>query len=92
MPNTKSAKKRWRKSLEQRDRNRAEKAKLRTIIRKAREAVRDGKLDDAQAIVRESGRMLDQAAAKGILHTKQSSRLQSRLSHMIGSAKSKAAS
>ncbi len=92
MPNTKSAKKRWRKSLEQRDRNRAEKAKLRTIIRKAREAVRDGKLDDAQAIVRESGRMLDQAAAKGIVHTNKSSRLKSRLSHMIVSAKAKAAS
>ncbi len=92
MPNTKSAKKRWRKSLEQRDRNRAEKSKLRSMIRKAREAVRDGKLEDAQTIVRESGRMLDIAAAKGVIHTNKSSRLKSRLSHMMVTAKAKVAS
>lgn len=87
MPNTKSAKKRWRKSLEQRDRNRSEKSKLRTIIRKAREIAGANKLDEAQATVRTTARLLDKAAAKGIIHTNKASRLKSRLSHMIVAAK-----
>lgn len=91
MPNTKSGKKRWRQSLEQRDRNRAEKSKLRSVIRKAREAVGAGNLDEAQAIVQTTSRMLDKAAAKGIVHSNKSSRLKSRLSHMLVAAKRKTA-
>ena len=91
MPNTTSGKKRHRQSLVRRERNRAAKSQLRGALRKTREAVQAGKLDDAQQLVRSTGRMLDQIAAKGIIHVNKASRLKSRLAHLIVSAKSNAA-
>lgn len=90
MPNTPSAKKRHRQSLVRRERNRAAKSQLRGAIRKAREAVAAGKLDEAQTLVLSTNRLLDKTAARGIIHTKKASRVKSRLAHMIVTAKSKA--
>lgn len=90
MPNTTSAKKRLRQSLIRRDRNRAAKSQLRGALRKTREAVQAGKLEEAQALVNTTARLLDKVAAKGIIHTNKASRLKSRLSHLIVSAKKKA--
>jgi small subunit ribosomal protein S20 len=92
MPNTTSAKKRLRQSLIRRDRNRAAKSQLRGALRKTREAVQAGKLEEAQQLVRTTGRMLDQIAAKGIIHTNKASRLKSRLAHLIVTAKKSTAS
>ncbi len=90
MPNTTSAKKRLKQSLIRRDRNRAAKSQLRGALRKTREAVQAGKLEDAQALVQSTGRLLDKVAAKGIIHSNKASRLKSRLAHMIVTAKKKA--
>lgn len=87
MPNTPSGKKRLRQSLVRRDRNRAAKSQLRGALRKTREAVQAGKLEDAQVLVHSTGRMLDKIAAKGIIHANKASRLKSRLAHLITSAK-----
>lgn len=87
MPNTTSAKKRHRQSLIRRDRNRAAKSQLRGALRKTREAVQAGQLDEAQVLVHSTGRMLDQIAAKGIIHANKASRLKSRLAHLIVTAK-----
>lgn len=87
MPNTTSAKKRLRQSLIRRDRNRAAKSQLRGALRKTREAVQAGKLEEAQVLVQSTSRMLDKVAAKGIIHTNKASRLKSRLAHMIVTAK-----
>ncbi len=87
MPNTTSAKKRLRQSLIRRDRNRAAKSQLRGALRKTREAVQAGKLEEAQTLVHSTSRMLDKIAAKGIIHNNKASRLKSRLSHLIVTAK-----
>ena len=87
MPNTTSAKKRLRQSLIRRDRNRAAKSQLRGALRKTREAVAAGNLEEAQTLVHTTARMLDKIAAKGIIHNNKASRLKSRLAHLIVSAK-----
>lgn len=87
MPNTPSAKKRHRQSLVRRERNRAAKSQLRGTIRKAREAVVAGNLEEAQTLVLATNRMLDKTAARGIIHSNKASRLKSRLAHMIVTAK-----
>ena len=87
MPNTTSAKKRHGQSLIRRDRNRAAKSQLRGALRKTREAVQAGKLEEAQVLVHSTSRMLDKIAAKGIIHNNKASRLKSRLSHLIVTAK-----
>lgn len=87
MPNTTSAKKRHGQSLIRRDRNRAAKSQLRGALRKTREAVQAGQLEEAQVLVQSTSRMLDKIAAKGIIHNNKASRLKSRLSHLIVTAK-----
>jgi small subunit ribosomal protein S20 len=86
MPNTKSAKKRLRQSLERRTRNRAVKSSLKTQIKKVLSAVEGG---DAEASVKEyraAAKGLDQAAAKGVIHRNKAARLKSRLSARLKTA------
>lgn len=90
MPNTKSAKKRLRQSVERRTHNRAVKSAIRTAIRKVREAVTAGDFDTANEHFRFTVKKLDQAGAKRVLHPKTADRLKSRLSHHIKTAKQKA--
>ena len=66
MPNTKGAKKRLRQSLVRRDRNRAERTRLRHSLRKFREAITAKDLDTAQSISHEATRLLVRAAARRI--------------------------
>jgi small subunit ribosomal protein S20 len=83
MPNTKSAKKRLRQSLERRSRNRAVKSSLKTQIKKVHAAVEDG--DGAAGIdeFRLAAKKLDQAAAKGVIHRNKAARLKSRLTKRL---------
>lgn len=78
MPNIKSAKKRLRKSREQRARNQAVRSRVRTAMRHAREAM----ATDAAAAedsVRAACRLVDKAASKGVLHPNAAARRKSRL-------------
>lgn len=83
MPNIKSAKKRLRQSIEQRERNRAYRTRIRHTLRKFREAIAANNLDEAKAISLSAKKMLDQTAAKGVIHRNKASRLKSRMSHQI---------
>ena len=65
MPNTKSAKKRLRQSLERRTRNRAVKSSLKTQIKKVLTAVEGGDAATSDTEFRAAAKRLDQAAAKG---------------------------
>ncbi|MFM8328162.1 MAG: 30S ribosomal protein S20 [Pirellulaceae bacterium] len=87
MPNSQSAKKRLRQSLEDRARNRACKSVLRGMLRNVREAVKGGKIEEAQKLIPAVYKKLDQAAAKKMIHTNKASRLKSRLSQLVVSAK-----
>ena len=86
MPNTKSAKKRLRQSLERRTKNRAVKSALRTQMRKVREAAEAGELERAQSELRRAFKKLDQAAAKGVIHPNSAARRKSRLNAAVKTA------
>jgi small subunit ribosomal protein S20 len=87
MPNTEGAKKRLRQSLVRRDRNRSVKSSLRTALRKFREAVAAKNFDEAQERRLAVSKALDKAATKGIVHVNKASRLKSRMSRHIKTAK-----
>ena len=91
MPNTKGAKKRLRQSIVRRDRNRADKTRVRSSIRKFREAIAAKNFDEAQEIFKVTVKLLDQAAAKKVLHRNKVARIKSRMTHFLLTNKSAAA-
>ncbi len=87
MPNTKSAKKRLRQSLERRTRNRAVKSSLKTQIKKVLSVADEGDAAATATEFRGATKKLDQAAAKGVIHRNKAARLKSRLSARLKAAK-----
>jgi small subunit ribosomal protein S20 len=69
--NIKSQIKRNRQNEKAHMRNKAVKSALRTHVRKFREAVETGNLEEATAALRVATRQLDKAASKGVIHKKQ---------------------
>lgn len=90
MPNTASAKKRLRQNEKKRLHNRSVKSAIRTQIRKIREAVAAGEVESAESQTPQISKMLDQAAARRVIHPKKAARLKSRLQKLIKSAKTAA--
>ena len=88
MPNTKSAKKRLRQSLEQRTPRWTVKSSLKTQIKKVQAAVEAGDGTAGVDEYRLAAKKLDQAAAKGVIHrNKAARRLKSRLTKRLKAAK-----
>jgi small subunit ribosomal protein S20 len=79
-----SAIKRHRQSLNKRARNIETKSKLRTLIRKARQAVEANNRDDAQSQIRAVSKALGKAVSKGIIKRNTASRWLSRLASSAG--------
>jgi small subunit ribosomal protein S20 len=79
MANTKSAEKRNRQNIKQREHNRAHRSRLRTAIKKLRAAMASGDAAQAQAILPETLGVIDATAQKGVIHTNTASRYKSRL-------------
>jgi small subunit ribosomal protein S20 len=92
MPNSISAKKRLRQSLDRRARNRTVRSSIRTQVKKLRGIIAGGDATACDAEFRVTTKKLDQAAAKGILHPNAAARLKSRLSAAIKTVKGKAKS
>ena len=90
MPNSASAKKRLRQSLDRRTRNRAVRSSIRTQVKKLRTTIAGGDPAACEAQYRLTVKKLDQAAAKGILHANAAARTKSRLSAAIKALKAKA--
>ena len=84
MANTKSARKRAAKSALQREKNRASRSKVRTLVKKARAAVAAGESASPAVAVAVSG--LDAAASKGLIHRNTAARTKSRLAKAAGRA------
>lgn len=80
MPNIKSAKKRMKLSAQARIRNRSERARIRTAIKRVREAtaadVGEERLRDAVAI-------LDRAATRRLVHPNRVARIKSGLTRHV---------
>jgi small subunit ribosomal protein S20 len=77
MANTKSARKRAAKSALQREKNRASRSKMRTLVKKARAAVAAG--DAGSTAVADAVSGLDAAVTKGLIHRNTAARTKSRL-------------
>ena len=79
MPNIISAKKRLRQNTKRRERNRVAKASLRTVLKKADQAIETAEKEEAYKVVLEASRKLDKVAQKRIVHPNMASRKKSRL-------------
>ena len=79
MANIKQQIKRIRKNEEARQANKAVKSRIKTAIRRYREATEAGDADLAAERRREAGRLLDKAATKGVIHKNQAANKKSRM-------------
>lgn len=78
-----SAIKQHRQSLQRRERNRAVRSKLRTLIKEVRTAVSAQDREKALVQLKAANRALDKAVSKGILKRNTASRKISRLAHAV---------
>jgi len=79
--NIKQQVKRNRKNEEARQKNKAVKSRIKTAIRRYREAVEGGDTSVADERRREAGRLLDKAVSKGVIHKNQAANKKSRMAH-----------
>jgi small subunit ribosomal protein S20 len=89
MPNIQSARKRLKQSLVSRERNRSAKRALHTECKKVVEAVESGSVEKAEAELRAASKLLDQTAAKRMIHRNAASRTKARLSAKVKKLKGK---
>jgi small subunit ribosomal protein S20 len=80
MANHVSALKRARQTERRTTVNRNNKSRLRTAVRRFREALASGNKQEASTIYRETVSALDKSVQKGVLHKNTASRYKSRLS------------
>lgn len=81
-----SVEKRHRQSLKRRTRNMETKSRLRTLIKKARQAI-EAKRDDTAAHISGVNKELSKAVSRGILKSNTASRWLSRLSRSASQAR-----
>jgi small subunit ribosomal protein S20 len=79
MPNHKSSEKRVRQSEKRRAINRGHRTKVRTYIKKVREALDSGKSDEIKSILPEAISVIDKSVQKGVMHKNAAARYKSRL-------------
>ncbi len=79
MPQHKSAKKRLRRNGAREELNTARKSRIRTFIRKAREAIAGGDTAAAATAFNDSMAEIQRGVAKGVMHKNTASRTISRL-------------
>ncbi|MCD4549467.1 MULTISPECIES: 30S ribosomal protein S20 [unclassified Schaalia] len=85
MANIKSQMKRIRTNEKRRQRNQAVKSELKTLVRKAREAVDAGDKEAAIEALRVASRKLDKAVSKGVIHKNQAANRKSKLARRVAS-------
>ncbi len=79
MANIKSQLKRIKTNEKARQRNKAVKAELRTLVRRAQTAVAAGDQGTAMSTALDAARKLDKAASKGVIHKNQAANRKSAL-------------
>lgn len=87
MPNSVSAKKRLRQSIDRRAHNRTIRSNVRGQIKKLRGLIAAGDAAASETEYRITVKKLDQASAKNILHANAASRLKSRLAAAVKAMK-----
>jgi len=80
MPNIKSSRKRMILSEKSREKNRGERSRLRTALKRARDAT---DATQAAARLREAAALLDQAAQERLVHPNKAARLKGQLARHV---------
>jgi small subunit ribosomal protein S20 len=83
MANTKSAEKRNRQNLKARERNRAQRSRLRTAIKSLRSVVAAGDTAKAAELLPVTLGIIDKIAQKKVIHANTASRYKSRLAKKV---------
>ncbi len=83
MPNHKSAKKRVRQNEKRKMINRSNRSRLRTAIKKMRDALTSGDAQTAQTLLPVTVSVIDKAIQKGVLHRNAAARYKSRLTSHV---------
>jgi small subunit ribosomal protein S20 len=91
LANIKSAIKRNRQNEKRRLRNRYFAGRARTFVRRARQSIESGDLEEARQATREAVSALDKAAEKGIIHKNNASRRKGRLMQHLAELEKKSA-
>jgi small subunit ribosomal protein S20 len=89
MANTKSAEKRHRQNVKLRERNRAQRSRLRTAIKSLRSAVASGDAAKANELLPVTLGIIDKIAQKKVIHANTASRYKSRLTKRVSAALAK---
>lgn len=90
MPNIRSAEKRLRQAKKRTLRNRAARTRLRTSMKKVRQAAETENREAALAALRAAVSLIDKTASKGIIHPRTAARYKSRLTHRLQAPESAA--
>jgi small subunit ribosomal protein S20 len=90
LANTQSAKKRIRQNEKRRLRNRRYRSSARTYVKKTRNLIAAGQIDEAEAVLQQAISTLDKAARKGVIHPNNAARRKSRLMSQFASARRQA--
>lgn len=81
-----SGEKRLRQSEKKKVVNQSTKSKVKTAVKKAKAAI-EGKVDQAEAIMRQAISIVDKAAGKGVLHPNTAARKKSRMAKKLNETK-----
>ncbi len=84
MPQHKSAEKRVRVSARRRERNKADITRMKTAVKKVRNA---GSKAEAEEALKKAAKLLDQFSAKRVIHPNKASNQKSKLSAVVNKMK-----
>ena len=91
MANIQSAKKRIRQTAKRTQHNRVYRASARTYIKKTRQLIAEGNLEEAEATANLAFQTLDKAARRRVVHPRNAARRKGRLMAALARAKAEAA-
>ena len=83
MANHKSAEKRMRQALKQRDHNRSLRSRMRSAVKKLRAAIEEGNSEQAKGLLADTLGTVDATAQKGVIHRNAAARTKSRLTRAV---------
>ena len=92
LANIQSAKKRIRQTAKRTKHNRVYRSAARTHIKKSRQLIADGNLDEAEAFAQMAYKTLDKAARRRIIHPRNAARRKGRLMASLAKARAEASS
>ena len=87
MASHKSALKKHRQDLKRRDRNRGHRSRLRTVVKKTRQAAAAGDASSAEAALPGTLSLVDRSAKHGVIHARKAARLKPRSARAVHRAK-----